>query len=86
MRIASLPVRLGRLCLGVGVLWVFFWVIGPILVSNIPALAHYGNVQDIYGIQSGALYYNDVDATQAAEINSRDSWRFTPTGPAGVAE
>lgn len=77
----SLPVRLCRLGLGVMVLWFAFWVVGPRIVAGIPALAHYGAVQDVYGIRSGALYYNDVDATQAAELNSRDSWRFTPRGP-----
>lgn len=78
---ASLPVRLFRLGLGVAVLWLAFWGVGPRIVASVPALAHYGAVQDIYGIRSGALYYNDVDATQAAENNSRDSWRFTPQGP-----
>lgn len=77
----SMLTRLARLGIGIGALWFIFWIVGPMLVSNIPALAHYGAVQDVYGIRSGALYYNDVDATQAAEVNSRDSWRFTPKGP-----
>lgn len=77
----SLPIRLLRFACGAGALWLFFWVISPILVSHCDSLAHYGKMQDIYGIHSGALYYNDVDAAQEAEFNSRNSFRFMPKGP-----
>ncbi|MFI3271534.1 MAG: hypothetical protein R3Y11_05440 [Pseudomonadota bacterium] len=83
---ASLPLRLVRFACGAGALWLFIWVISPMIVRNSDAVAHYGAMQDIYGIHSGALYYNDVDAAQEAEFNSRNSFRFMPKGPEGAAQ
>jgi hypothetical protein len=74
--------RLAALGVSVAVLWALFFVAGPRVVAHLPALQHYGAVQDIYGIRSGQLYYTDVEMSQQAEINSRSTWRFTPTGPA----
>lgn len=73
--------RLAALGVSVAVLWALFFVAGPLVVAHLPALQHYGEVQDIYGIRSGQLYYTDVEMSQQAEINSRSTWRFTPTGP-----
>ncbi len=84
-KVASLPVRLFRFVCGAGALWLFIWVIGPMIVSHCDALAHYGKMQDVFGIHSGAMYYNDVDSAQDAEFNSRNSYRFMPTGPQGKA-
>lgn len=75
--------RLAALGVSVAVLWALFFVVGPRVVAQLPALQHYGEVQDIYGIRSGQLYYTDVEMSQQAEINSRSTWRFTPTGPTG---
>lgn len=77
--------RLAAFGVSVAVLWALFFVIGPRVVAQLPALQHYGEVQDIYGIRSGQLYYTDVEMSQQAEINSRSTWRFTPTGPTGTA-
>ncbi|HEU6438266.1 MAG TPA: hypothetical protein VE028_12510 [Nitratidesulfovibrio sp.] len=78
--------RLAALGVSVAVLWALFFVAGPRVVAHLPALRHYGEVQDIYGIRSGQLYYTDVEMSQQAEINSRSTWRFTPTGPKGAAK
>ncbi len=76
--------RLAAFGVSVAVLWALFFVVGPRVVAHLPALQHYGEVQDIYGIRSGQLYYTDVEMSQQAEINSRSTWRFTPTGPEGA--
>lgn len=77
----TLAGRVASLFLSIVVLWALFFGVGPLLVASLPALRHYGEVQDIYGIRSGQLYYTDVETSQMAEMNSRHTWRFTPRGP-----
>ncbi len=64
-------------CFGI---WLIIWHLTPILVDNIPALAHYGQVAKDNDIMTGALYYNDVPVTMDAERNNRDTIKFLPHG------
>lgn len=76
----SLPRRLLRLAACLFGIWLFLWVLTPIIVSHIPALAYYGEVALENNIQPGALYYTDVPVTADAEQNNRDTVRFLPHG------
>ncbi len=60
--------------------WLIIWKLTPILVDNIPAMAHYGKVAEENDIMPSALYYNDVPVTMEAERNNRDTVRFLPHG------
>ncbi len=60
--------------------WFIIWQVTPVLVANIPALAHYGKVAEENDIRPGALYYNDVPVSMEAEQNNRDTVRFLPRG------
>ncbi len=62
------------------IFWAIIWKFTPILVDNIPALAHYGRVAEENNIMPSALYYNDVPVTMEAERNNRDTVRFLPHG------
>ncbi len=64
------------------IIWFIIWKVTPILVENIPALAHYGKVAEENDIMPSALYYNDVPVTMDAERNNRDTIRFLPRGGA----
>ncbi|MDE7065968.1 MAG: hypothetical protein K2O70_10985 [Desulfovibrionaceae bacterium] len=77
MQQSVLP-RLARLACGIAAIWLFFWVITPIIVRHCPPLAHYGAVAQENDIQPGAMYYNDVPVTVEAERNNRDTVRFLP--------
>ena len=72
--------RLLRLAACLLAIWLFLWVLTPIIVARIPALAHYGDVALENDIQPGALYYTDVPVTPDAERNNRDTVRFLPRG------
>ena len=48
-------------------LWFFFAVLTPRLVALSPAWQRYDAAQEEYGLDSGALYYSNVPATQEAE-------------------
>ena len=76
----SLPRRLLHLAAGLFAIWLFLWVLTPIIVSHIPALARYGDVALENNIQPGALYYTDVPVSAEAEQNNRDTVRFLPHG------
>ncbi len=62
------------------IIWFIIWKVTPVLVDNIPALAHYGKVAEENDIMPSALYYNDVPVTMDAERNNRDTIRFLPHG------
>lgn len=53
------------------VLWGFFGFVGPKVISMIPAWRQYCEVQDAYGLNSGAIFYTDVPVSQEAERASR---------------
>lgn len=74
----SLLSRVVRLACGIAAIWLFFWVVTPIIVAHCPPLARYGAVAQENDIQPGALYYNDVPVTVEAERNNRDTVRFLP--------
>lgn len=67
--------RLGACLLGI---WLFLWVLTPIIVAHCPALARYGEVAQEHNISPGALYYTDVPVSADAERNNRDTVRFLP--------
>ncbi len=48
-------------------LWFFFAVLTPRLVALSPAWQRYHATQEQYDLDSGALYYFNVPATQQAE-------------------
>ncbi len=70
-------IQLCASCIGI---WFVIWHVTPILVDNIPALAHYGKVAKDNDIVPSALYYNDVPVTVEAERNNRDTIKFLPHG------
>lgn len=57
-------------CWGVG-LWFFFAIVTPILEDQFPAWKRYNQIQEEYGLDSGALYYSNVPQTGAAELTTR---------------
>jgi len=60
--------RLGYFCAVAVALFLFFGVISPrLIVANSPALQHYGERQEFYGIHSGALYYTDLKTQQETQ-------------------
>ncbi len=61
-------------------IWFMIWQVTPVLVRNIPALAHYGQVAKDNDIMPGVLYYNDVPITVDAEIHTRNAVRFSNVG------
>ena len=67
--------RLGACLLAI---WLFLWVLTPIIVAHWPAMARYGEVAQEYNITPGALYYTDVPVSADAERNNRDTVRFLP--------
>ncbi len=69
--------QLAAICFG---MWFLIWQVTPVLVDNIPALAHYGQVAKDNNIMPGVLYYNDVPVTVEAERNNRDTIKFLPHG------
>ncbi len=71
---------IGALICALFFLWLLIWQVTPILVENIPALAHYGKVAKENDIMPGVLYYNDVPVTVDSERNNRDTVRFLPHG------
>ncbi|WP_291357996.1 hypothetical protein [Desulfovibrio sp.] len=64
-----------RLCCWIGVLLLFFCVIGPWLFSLSPAWQRYDAVQEEHNIHSGAIYYSDVPVTQESEEATRKAVR-----------
>ena len=52
-------------------LWGFFGFVGPKVISMIPAWRQYCEVQDAYGLDSGAIFYTDVPVSQEAELANR---------------
>ncbi|WP_298032150.1 hypothetical protein [uncultured Desulfovibrio sp.] len=48
-------------------LWFFFAILTPRLVTLSSAWQRYDAAQEQYGLDSGALYYSNVPATQEAE-------------------
>lgn len=71
----SLPVRLFRLFVAVGIL-VAIMYFTPYLVDAIGPLREYDRVVKETGITPGALYYNDVPQTVDGEFNNRDAIRY----------
>jgi len=59
---------LGYFCAVAAALFLFFGAISPhVIVANSPALQHYGERQEYYGIHSGALYYTDLKTQQEVQ-------------------
>lgn len=52
-------------------LWGFFGFVGPKMISMIPAWRQYCEVQDAYGLNSGAIFYTDVPVSLEAELANR---------------
>ncbi len=48
-----------RLVLIAAGLYLFFGVLSPRIVALSPALTHYGEVQNLYGLHSASVYYTD---------------------------
>ena len=72
----SLPRRLLRLAVALGVLWLIIYVLAPLPVKYFGPMQNYARVVDRMGITPGALFYNDVDQSLDAETNNRDAIRF----------
>ncbi len=62
-------------------IWLFLWVLTPIIVRYCPPLAHYAKVAEENDIMPGALYYTDVPVSAESERNNRDTIQFLPHGP-----
>ncbi len=61
-------------------IWFLIWQVTPVLVDNIPALAHFGKVAEENDIMPGMLFYNDVPVTADAAISNSNTVRFLPHG------
>ncbi|SHN64548.1 hypothetical protein [Desulfovibrio litoralis] len=57
--------------------WGFFYIISPMLVNAIPALKHYGEVQDFYEVHSGRMYYTDLNTSQLTEMYIDNSIKYS---------
>ncbi len=55
---------LARFIIIAACLYLFFGIISPRLVALSPALTHYGDVQNTYGLHSASLYYTDQATIQ----------------------
>ncbi len=60
-----------RLACIVAGLILFFGFISPCLVALSPAHTLYGEVQNIYGVHSGSLYYTDQPTLAATQTQVR---------------
>ncbi|MDL2285581.1 hypothetical protein LJB93_02410 [Desulfovibrio sp. OttesenSCG-928-F07] len=72
----DLPRRLARFVLAVTILMFTVYVLAPLPIKYIPAMAHYAKGVDLNDINTGSLFYTDVPVSVMAEQNSRNTVRF----------
>ena len=68
---------------GVALIWLFMFHMGPALRDSVPAFRDYAANVDQLGFNAGAVYYTDVDVVPRANLSTRSTFDYTPTGPVG---
>lgn len=56
-----------RLGIAAGLIIFFFGFLSPRIVDSVPAMKHYGEVQDYHGVHSGLMYYTDLKTSQQTQ-------------------
>ena len=79
-----LPVarRWARLFLGVGVIWIFMFIVAP-WVEKTPAVEPIICFIEENDIDASALYYTEIEEFFEAEIHMENAMNFAPRGPSG---
>ncbi|RJP71967.1 MAG: hypothetical protein C4532_06720 [Candidatus Abyssobacteria bacterium SURF_17] len=71
--------RWARLFLSLFVLWVFVFVVAP-LVQQLPPIKQIATFVRESGINASALYYTGVEETAHAETYLRNATEYSPGG------
>ncbi len=78
-RPSSLISRWGRLLLGFFLVWLFMFVIAPVIGKS-PAVKPLADFIEERGIDASALYYTEVEEASVAELNMRHTMEYMPKG------
>ncbi|SIN70974.1 hypothetical protein [Halodesulfovibrio marinisediminis] len=65
---------------GVFIIWLFMFVFSPMLLANVESASTLATFIEQNDINSGAIYWSDVEITADAELGARSTVTYLPKG------
>lgn len=65
---------------GVFIIWLFMFVLSPMLIEHVESAKTLATFIQQNDINSGAIYWSDVEITADAELGARSTVTYLPKG------
>lgn len=77
----SLARRWMELLAGFGIIALFMFVIGPALRAQSESIDTFASYVDRTGVDTGAIWWSELEEVADAELGARSTVTYQPTGP-----